>query len=231
MTKLEANLGYEFKNKELLTLAMSHSSFINEHRKGQCESNERLEFLGDSVLSVIMSEYLYKNFPDLPEGELTKIRAAVVCEKTLASLARKLEIGSVILMGRGEKMHGGNDRDSILADAFEALLAAVYLDSDLENVRFIYMPSLLTKIEGALKGTLNRDHKTYLQEIVQKNKEAFLEYVLIGESGPDHNKTFTYEVRLDNNVIGTGSGRSKKDAEQAAAREALILMVGDEEEI
>ena len=230
MTKLETNLGYEFKNKELLSLAMSHSSFINEHRRGQCESNERLEFLGDSVLSVIISEYLYKNFPDLPEGKLTKIRAAVVCEKTLAILARRLEIGEVISVGKGEKMHGGNDRDSILADAFEALLAAVYLDSDLENVRFIYMPMFLKAIANAAEGSLNRDYKTHLQEIVQKNKDDFLEYILVGESGPDHNKTFTYEVRLDNNVIGRGTGHSKKDAEQAAAREALVLM-GEEKEI
>ncbi len=229
MNKLEQNLGYEFKNKELLALAMSHSSYVNEARRGQHESNERLEFLGDSVLSVIVSEYLYKTFSTIPEGKLTKIRAAVVCEKTLAVLARKIEIGNHIRLGKGEKMQNGQDRDSILADAFEALLAAVYLDSDLETVRGIYLPMFVGSIAVASQGSLNKDYKTTLQEIVQKNREDVLEYFLIAEEGPDNNKTFVYEVRLDNNVIGTGKGRSKKDAQQAAAREALVLM-GEEDE-
>ncbi len=229
MNKLEQNLGYEFRNKAFFELAMSHSSYINECRRGVHESNERLEFLGDSVLSVIISDYLYKTFSTLPEGRLTKIRAAVVCEKTLAVLARKLEIGNFICLGRGEKMQNGNDRDSILADAFEALLAAVYLDSNIDTVRGIYLPMFVESIAIASKGSLNRDYKTGLQEIVQKNPEDFLEYVLVGEEGPDNQKTFIYEVLLDNNVIGRGKGRSKKDAQQAAAREALVLM-GEENE-
>lgn len=229
MTVLEKNLGYEFKNKELLALAMAHSSYINERRFAKHQSNERLEFLGDSVLSVITSEYLYRNYPSLPEGRLTKIRAAVVCTRSLSMLARKLEIGKMLLLGRGEKLTNGAEKDSILENAFEALIAAVYLDSDIDTVKKIFIPMLEEEIEIAGKGLLNKDYKTALQEIVQKNKEDILEYIQVSESGPDHNKTFAYEVRLDNNVIGRGEGKSKKDAEQAAAKEALVLM-GEEDE-
>lgn len=222
--KLEEKLGYSFRDKGLPEIATAHSSYVNECKGRIRQSNERLEFLGDSVLSLITAEYLYNTFPGLPEGKLTKIRAAMVCERSLAELARELDLGSHIKLGKGEALQHGEDRDSILADAFEALLAAVYIDGGIEAVRSVFMPRL-EKIallgEGA---AFLRDYKTWLQEIVQKNREETLTYELTGEEGPDHNKKFTVEVRLNSNVIGTGVGHSKKDAEQAAAREALILM-------
>lgn len=217
---LQDKIGYTFKKGELLTRALSHSSFVNE-RQGSAGSNERLEFLGDSVLGFIAAEYYYKNFKHLPEGELTKLRAATVCEKSLASFAREIGLGSYLLLGKGESGTGGRERPSITADAFEALIAAIYLDGGIDEARKF----VLRFVSNASKEINDfHDYKTSLQEIIQKNPEESVEYVLSGESGPDHDKRFDVEVHLNSNVIGKGSGRSKKIAEQQAAKEALELM-------
>ncbi|MPN38132.1 Ribonuclease 3 [bioreactor metagenome] len=186
--------------------------------------NERLEFLGDSVLSILVSEHLYLNFKDLPEGELTKIRALVVCEQSLCLCAREINLGSYLQLGKGEQKNNGRSRPSILADAFEALIAAVYLDGGIDSVKNAVMPILLPMIQKAVSKKLHSDYKTALQEIVQKNKEEVLEYVLAQEKGPDHSKVFVVQLYLNSNVIATGEGKSKKEAEQEAAKSALRLM-------
>lgn len=220
--EFEQILGITFRNKELLYEALSHSSYANEKKK-QRRSNERLEFLGDSVLSIVVSQYLFQNYPDLPEGELTKIRAALVCEKSLHRFALQIRLGDFLLLGKGETHTGGRERPSILADAFEAVIAAIYLDAGLEIARahiLRFIPKNIPENRSMLFG----DYKTALQEVVQKNPEEKVEYLLIDESGPDHSKTFAVEVCLNSNVIGRGKGRSKKEAEQMAAKEALELM-------
>ncbi len=222
MKALEQNLGYSFKNKNLLVNALCHSSYANEVRNGTT-SNERLEFLGDSVLSVVVADYLYNNFKDLPEGELTKLRASLVCEKSLCTFSRELGLGEFLKLGKGEEKGGGRERDSILADAFEAVLAAMYLDGGMEIaskhvLRFI-LPELSHTDDEVFK-----DYKTALQEIIQRNPEETVSYILTAESGPDHNKMFEVEVHLNSNVIGKGKGKSKKAAEQSAAKQALELM-------
>ena len=221
MNKLEINMGYEFKDSSLLKTALTHSSYANEAGRGT-KYNERLEFLGDSVLSLIVSEYLFEAFPNMPEGELTKLRAALVCEKSLAKFSQKLGVGEFLLLGNGEENSGGRTRPSILADAFEALLAALYLDSDMDKAR----EYVLGFVKDALKESKPsfKDYKTMLQEIIQQNREESVRYHLVGEYGPDHNKRFVVEVHLNSNVIGHGEGRSKKEAEQQAAKEALELM-------
>ena len=206
-TALMDKLGYRFRDPRLLEKALTHSSYANEGRHG-LESNERLEFLGDSVLGFVAAKYLFEKETG-PEGELTKLRAAVVCEKALCSYSRELGLGDYLLLGKGERLTGGAERPSILADAFEAVIAAMFLvEKEANNQRKRHF----------------KDYKTTLQEIVQQNPEEKLEYVLTGESGPDHSKQFVVEVHLNSNVIGTGRGRSKKEAEQQAAREALKLM-------
>jgi len=220
--ELEDKIGYHFKNKQYLKTALTHSSYANENRKDG-KSNERLEFFGDSVLGVVVADYLFKQCPNMPEGDLTKTRASLVCEKALCGFATQLEVGSYLLLSNGEKNTGGETRPSILADAFEAIIAAIYIDGGMEDARSF----ILRFIEPAVQTTRSKpfkDYKTMLQEIIQQNPEEHLSYVLIGESGPDHNKHFTVEVHLNQNVIGKGGGRSKKDAEQQAAREALELM-------
>lgn len=221
MNKLEQNMGYEFKDSTLLKTALTHSSYANEAGKGT-KYNERLEFLGDSVLSLIVSEYLFEAFPKMPEGELTKLRASLVCEKSLAKFSQKLEVGEFLLLGNGEEISGGRTRPSILADAFEALLAALYLDSDMERAK----EYVLDFVKEALKESKPsfKDYKTMLQEIIQQNREETVRYHLVGEYGPDHDKRFVVEVHLNSNVIGHGEGKSKKEAEQQAAKEALELM-------
>lgn len=221
MNKLEQNMGYEFKDVSLLKTALTHSSYANEAGKGT-KYNERLEFLGDSVLSLVVSEYLFESFPNMPEGELTKLRAALVCEKSLANFSQKLCIGDFLLLGNGEENSGGRTRPSILADAFEAVLAALYLDSDMDRAR----EYVLGFVKEALKESKPsfKDYKTMLQEIIQQNREESVRYHLVGEYGPDHNKRFVVEVHLNSNIIGHGEGRSKKEAEQQAAKEALELM-------
>lgn len=220
--ELEKRIGYTFRNRELIHEALSHSSYANEKKK-QRRSNERLEFLGDSVLSVVVSQHLFTNYPELPEGELTKIRAALVCEKSLHRFALQIGLGEFLLLGKGEEHTGGRERPSILADAFEAVIAAIYLDGGLEPARehiMHFIPKSLPENRAVLFG----DYKTALQEVIQKNPEEKVEYILTSESGPDHNKFFVVEVCLNSNVIGRGEGKSKKEAEQMAAKEALMLM-------
>ncbi|MDE5754603.1 MAG: ribonuclease III [Oscillospiraceae bacterium] len=220
--ELEKQIDYVFQNQDLIYEALSHSSYANEKKKLR-KSNERLEFLGDSVLSVVVSQYLFEHYPDLPEGELTKIRAALVCEKSLHKFARRIHLGDYLLLGKGESHTGGRERPSILADAFEAVIAAIYLDGGLEAARthiLHFIPKNIPEKHSMLFG----DYKTALQEVIQKNPEEKVDYRLTEESGPDHNKTFVVEVYLNSNVIGTGTGKSKKEAEQMAAKEALALM-------
>nr|WP_207733451.1 ribonuclease III [Merdimmobilis hominis] len=218
---MEKRIGYHFREKQYLQTAVTHSSYANE-MKDPTPYNERQEFLGDAVLSIVVSDYLFKN-SSLAEGDLTKLRAALVCEKSLCGFAAKIDLGSAIRLGKGEEMMGGRTRPSILADAFEALIAAIYLDGGMEAAREFVLPFVMDTLESESKIRFH-DYKTALQEIVQKNPEEKLSYVLVEESGPDHNKRFEVEVRLNSNVIGHGVGKSKKDAEQMAAKEALELM-------
>ena len=221
LIRLQKNLGYRFKDITLLETALTHSSFANE-KGGDTVCNERLEFLGDSILGFVSARYFYENF-DCPEGELTKHRAAKVCETALCTFAKELCVGDALRLGKGEARMGGKDKPSILADAFEAVIAAIYLDGGMEAARkhiLRFIPEIPTNGTKMAFG----DFKTVLQEIVQKNPEEKVEYVLIGEEGPDHNKRFVVEVMLNSQVIGKGKGRSKKDAEQLAAKEALELM-------
>ncbi len=222
MKELEDKLGYHFKNNNYLKNALTHSSYANETRCA-AGSNERLEFLGDSVLGVVVADYLFKNFPDLPEGDLTKKRAALVCEKACCGFSKQLDVGKYLLLSHGEQNSGGRTRSSILADAFESIIAAIYIDGGMEEARAFILRFVLPLLQTAKPKTF-KDYKTALQEIIQQNPEERLEYVLTGESGPDHDKHFSVEVHLNNNVIGKGGGRSKKEAEQQAAREALELM-------
>ena len=219
MKELEKKLGYTFHNKELLRQALTHSSFANERLPGK--DNERLEFLGDSVLGFITAEYLFKTLRKTPEGELTKLRANAVCERALAGFARELDLGGYLLLGKGEQNTGGADRPSILSDAFESVIAAIYLDGGMEEARrFVlrFITNIATDVSAAT------DYKTLLQEVIQKNPDEHLSYVLAAEAGPDHDKTFTVEVYMNSNCNATGEGHSKKKAEQAAAKEALRLM-------
>ena len=216
----QQTIGYTFRNEAYLETAFTHSSFKNErglHR----DCNERLEFLGDSVLGMISADYFYHNLSHLPEGEMTKRRAACVCEKSLFGFAQEIDLGKYILLGKGEERTGGRKRTSILADAFEAVIAAIYLDGGIDAARDFVLPFLK---KAAMQEPSSSDYKTALQEIIQKNPDEHLSYVLVGESGPDHQKSFEVEVHLNSNVIGSGVGRSKKIAEQAAARAALELM-------
>jgi ribonuclease-3 len=201
---------------------VTHSSYANE-KKHLSQCNERLEFLGDSVLSLVVSRHLFTKYADLPEGELTKVRAALVCEKALDVYAAKIDLGKYLLLGKGEERTGGRYRLSILADAFEAVIAAIYLDGGFEKASEYVMKFIPGTIEECRNISFH-DYKTTLQEIIQKNPEERVEYMLVSETGPDHNKEFVVEVSLNTNVIGRGKGRSKKEAEQAAAIEALALM-------
>lgn len=222
MKRLEEKLNYKFNNIKLLENALTHSSYANETHP-LFGSNERLEFLGDAVLSVIVADYIYKNFPKQPEGELTKLRAALVCEKSLCQFSKELGVGEYLKLGKGEAANGGAQRPSLLADAFEAILAAIYLDGGMQAAQTHVMRFISKELEKTDDESF-KDYKTQLQEVIQRNPEERLSYVLIGESGPDHDKLFTVEVHLNSNVLGTGTGKSKKLAEQSAARQALELM-------
>lgn len=222
LKELYKTIGYSFKNTDLVTTALTHSSYANEVRNGT-KYNERLEFLGDSVLSIVVSDYIYLHCPELPEGKLTTLRASLVCEKSLYVYAKQINLGKYMRLSRGEKRSGGDDRPSILSDAFEALIAAIYLDGGIEPAREFILRFVIPDIKGA-KPKKFKDYKTTLQEIIQKNPEERLSYVLVKETGPDHDKHFVVEVHLNSNVIGKGGGRSKKEAEQQAARVALELM-------
>ena len=226
MQTLEARLKYKFNNIELLKNALVHSSYANEVR-GNTHSNERLEFLGDSVLSIVVAEHIFNAYPTTPEGELTRMRASLVCEKTLCAFSRELGLGEYLLLGRGEDKNGGRERDSILADAFEAVLAAIYLDGGMPAAKTHIMNTVLRDLEHHSDEDSFKDYKTTLQEIIQRNPEESVSYTLIDETGPDHDKQFTVAVKLNSNVIGTGVGKSKKQAEQMAACQALKLMGED----
>ena len=220
MTTLEEKLGYQFQNRELLENALTHSSCANESR-GKLQSNERLEFLGDSILGMVVADHLYRTHPNMPEGELTRtrVRAALVCEESLVEVAQALDLGSYLLLGKGEEAGGGRTRPSIQADAVEAVLAAVYLDGGIGSARKIIQKYILCReIEGI---TSPRDYKTALQELVQRESGQVLSYRLTGESGPDHAKVFAVEVELNGAPVGAGEGRSKKEAEQMAAKAAI----------
>lgn len=220
MSVFEQIIGYTFHDESLLQTALTHSSFANE-MGGKMPFNERLEFLGDSVLGMITAEYLYKTHPEMPEGQLTKLRASLVCEKSLHKFAQSIKLGEFMNLGKGEINTGGRQRPSILADAFESLIAAIYLDAGFEEAKKFVLGFIS---QAAIEEPDISDYKSALQEIVQKNHGEILEYFMVGESGPDHNKTFLVEVRLNSNVIGTGEGHSKKQAEQMAAKQALHLM-------
>lgn len=214
-------LGYSFHDEGLLTLALTHSSFANENKLGRHENNERLEFLGDAVLDMVVSEYMYRLFPEMPEGELTKLRAGVVCEGSLAKLARTLSLGEFMFLGKGEESTGGRDRDSILADAFEAVIGAICLDGGMEAVKPYIMGFMEQEIALTQKSFRTMDCKTHLQEVIQKVSKVPISYEIVGEDGPDHDKIFYAQVRHGDAVLGNGSGKSKKEAEQAAANDAL----------
>lgn len=220
--EFQEKIGYKFKNEKLIIEALSHSSYANECKK-QRKNNERLEFLGDSVLSVIVSDYIFEHFKHLPEGELTKLRASLVCEQALFDFSKKINLGKYIFLGKGEEITGGRERPSIVSDAFEAVIAAIYLDGGMK-VASKYVLSFIPEDVKPHSVVSFVDYKTALQEIIQKNPEEKVEYVLTDESGPDHDKKFTVNVMLNSNVIGTGIGKSKKSAEQNAAKEALSLM-------
>ena len=224
MEQLEQKIGYTFKDKHLLTNAMTHSSYANEKRGRNITSNERLEFLGDSVLGLITSDYIFRLYDTIPEGELTKLRSVLVCEQALHREALAIGLNEFILLGRGEEAGGGRMRTSILADATEALIGAIYLDGGMEQARKFVLSFIIPSVKSHEKDDSFQDYKTMLQEIVQKNREETLSYRLASEEGPDHNKTFRMEVLLNSNVVAQGSGHSKKEAEQNAAREALHLM-------
>ena len=216
---LEIAIGYRFQNITLLQNALSHSSYANERWHDSLKSNERLEFLGDSILGMVTAEYLYRNFPQRPEGELTRMRADMVCERALASVAERIELGKHLLLGHGEEAGGGRNRDSILADAVESVIAACFLDGGMEAARNFINTFVLTEVP--VQKLRNADYKTALQELVQQKKNQVLSYVLVGESGPDHDKQFQVEVKLNGRVVGTGVGKSKKRAEQMAAQAAI----------
>ena len=215
---LEEKLGYTFRDSSLLENALTHSSCANESR-GKLHSNERLEFLGDSILGMVVAEHLYRNHPDLPEGELTRTRAALVCEESLVEVAKELGLGDYLKLGKGEEAGGGRNRPSIRADAVEAVLAAVYLDGGIGSARKIIQKYILTREVSSLSGI--RDYKTALQELVQRESGQVLKYRLTGESGPDHDKRFFVEVDLNGTPVGNGEGHSKKEAEQMAAKAAI----------
>ena len=219
LEELEKKLGYTFQDRKLLEHALCHSSYANERHWDRLENNERLEFLGDAVLELITSEYLYKNYPKMPEGEATRTRASIVCEQTLALCARDLGLGDWLRLGKGEELTGGRDRDSITSDAMEALLGAVYLDGGFANAKEFVHHFILNDIEHK---KLFYDSKTILQEQIHSETEVPIHYELIKEEGPDHNKRFTVQVLLETEVLGTGCGRTKKAAEQEAAYRALL---------
>ncbi len=224
MRELEKKLNYTFRNPALLEEALSHSSYANEHRGAGLHSNERLEFLGDSVLGFVTGEFLFTRHPDLPEGDLTRIRAALVCEQSLYEVAGKLDLGRHLKLGRGEEAGGGRERMSILADAVEAVFAAVYLDGGIAAASELIHRVLLDVEREADVEERRRDYKTALQEQVQRKAGQELTYCMVGEQGPDHAKIFSAEVRLNGVPVGSGSGRSKKEAEQAAAKAALAAL-------
>ena len=223
---LETAIGYQFQNITLLQNALTHSSYANERWHNSLMSNERLEFLGDSILGMVVAEYLYHHFPDRLEGELTRMRADMVCETSLAAVAAKIELGKHLQLGHGEERFGGRSRASILADAVESVIAASFLDGGMDAAKGFIQRFILSDVP--VKNMHNRDYKTALQELVQQKKDQLLNYRLAGESGPDHDKKFVVEVFLNGQCVGQGIGSSKKRAEQDAARVALETLFPDD---
>lgn len=222
LNKLEKRIGYSFQDKKLLERAMIHSSYANEHHLGKLGCNERLEFLGDAVLEVVSSDFLFRTFPEMPEGDMTKTRASLVCEPTLAFCAQEIDLGGFLLLGKGEDATGGRGRDSVVSDAMEALIGAIYLDGGFANAKEFIHRFVLNNVEHM---QLFYDSKTILQEIVQGDEHSGkLEYVLVDESGPDHNKNYTVEARIGNKSYGCGEGHTKKAAEQEAAYQAILAL-------
>ncbi len=219
INKFEKKIGYTFRNKGYILEALTHSSYSNENKS--CEFNERLEFLGDSVLGIIISDYLFKNEKYLPEGELTKLRANIVCEESLSEVAKEICLGEYMFLGKGEEASGGRYRISILADAFEAIIASIYLDGGLDYAKDFVLKHMKKIIKSSVEGKIFRDYKTYLQEMLQSRGKVLIEYKLIDEKGPDHNKIFIMQVFVNNILIGSGDGKSKKEAEQVSAKDAI----------
>lgn len=234
ITILEERIGHRFSDRSLILRAMTHSSYANENRERGLQCNERLEFFGDSVLSLVVSEHLFNNYKSKQEGELTRIRSALVCEGALAEYAEAIKLGDFLRLGRGEERSNGRHRKSIISDAYEALIAAVYIDSETsggdgkEAVAAFILPYVKEELKKISDRTDYFDYKTLLQQVIQQAEGEVLQYIVVGESGPDHNKSFEVEARLNSNVIGRGEGRSKRAAEQAAAKEALRLFGVDD---
>lgn len=221
MKKLQEKIEYEFKNISFLEEALTHSSYANEQQEST-PYNERMEFLGDAVLSFVSAQYLYEKYPDMPEGRLSKLRSSLVCTQSLSSFAKEIDLGSCLKMGKGETASGGASRPSVLEDAFEALIAAIYLDGGIEQARKFILRFLSREVENHHSNF--KDYKSLLQEIIQQNPDERLSYAVVNTSGPDHDKRFEVELKLNSNIIGRGIGTSKKNAEQEAARQALELM-------
>lgn len=219
--QVEKQLGYQFKNQKLLNNALTHSSYINENKKDYKLNNERLEFLGDATLELIISEYLYKHFPELTEGKLTKMRAQIVCTDSLAESAAKLDISSAVIMGKGEIISGGRRRKSIMANTMEAIIGAIFLDGGLNEAKDFIMSKLHTIIRNVEHGNITRDYKSMLQEKIQRQKNQDLEYQLVKEEGPDHDKKFYVQLLINQKTVSSGIGKSKKEAEQEAAQKAI----------
>ena len=216
--KIEKEIGYEFKNKQLIGTALTHTSYAYENKK---QSNEKLEFLGDSILEFISSEYIYHNYPNLKEGEMTKVRASVVCEDSLQKIAKMHNFSDFLNLGKSERISQKEVRPAIMADSIEAVIAAIFLDGGLEEAKKFILNNLAKPIENATKNIGQKDYKTVLQEVLQKNGNVDIEYVIIDEKGPDHEKVFTAEVKFNNKILATGEGKSKKQAEMEAAQKAL----------
>ena len=227
LNEFQQNIGYQFKQEALLRQALTHSSYAHEKNLKELMDNERLEFLGDAVLEVVSSEFLFKNHPEMNEGQMTKLRASLVCEQSLATCARELELGKFLLLGNGEDLTGGRERDSILSDAWEALIGAMYLDGGFTSAKEFILKYVLTDIEHK---KLFYDSKTMLQELIQNKYKQTLHYVLLSEEGPDHNKVFTVQAFMDDTPLMTGKGRTKKAAEQNAAYQSLLKFGQEDKE-
>ncbi|WXR61873.1 ribonuclease III [Peptostreptococcaceae bacterium AGR-M142] len=221
MKDFQEKINYEFKNENYLREALTHSSYVNENKRCKVNYNERLEFLGDSVLGIIISHYLFEKKKNVKEGELTKLRAMIVCEESLSEVADEINLGEYLFLGKGEEATGGRERTSILADAMEAVIASIYLDGGFLKAKKFVLKYMKQIIKNSMEGKIFRDYKTHLQEVLQSQKTGKINYRLVEEVGPDHNKKFLVEVLLDEESLGFGKGRTKKEAEQMAAKEAL----------
>lgn len=221
LKELQQKIVYTFRDENLLFTALTHSSYANEHKLHKIHHNERLEFLGDAVLEIVSSDFLFKNFPDMSEGQMSKKRASLVCEPTLAYCARQLELGRYLMLGKGEDMGGGRNRDSILSDALEAVIGAIYLDGGIEKARTFIMANVLNDIEHK---AMFQDSKTILQEILQRDHREPISYEVVDMTGPEHDRLFVMQVKLGDQVIGQGSGRTKQAAGQEAAYHAILVL-------